>query len=336
MKAEDGRKRAGAAARNFGPSANTLLSSLVPRTPSPSSTMDSSDRIRLAYSPELASRVLRHVGERFAEHLARSQQADGPVLPWNAPAVKMSRGLRSFSERGIATGWGCRGGLRRGLKRSSRRSWTAGSTRITGTTWAIRSRCAAPARRCVRRDLIADKPGGGDLRDGAVVRRRRAGGGPIVSEGVRPAGGGFTGFATHGGSLGNLTALLTRGSIQFRGVWQNGFEAGKARCCWSIATRTTASTGRRGFWGSGRLASFRWGSIRTAGSMCRSFEATLADLRSRHADSGGGGLCRDDDDRDVRSPWRDCGCLSGIVGSGCMSTPRTAEGPFSANGIVTG
>lgn len=189
--------------------------------------MDSSDRIRLAYSPELASRVLRHVGERFAGHLARSQQAEGPVLPWNVPAENAARAAE-FLEAGES-----RPG--EDAEAVARRFETLVQTILDrGINLHHRHyvghQVAPPPPLAAVFDAISSLTNQGAAIyemgpwsagvERAVVNRLGAAFG-------LPAGG-FTGFATHGGSLGNLTALLTARSIQFPGVWQNGFEAGQA------------------------------------------------------------------------------------------------------------
>lgn len=181
------------------------------------------DPIALAYSPGLAGEVLRHLGERFSEHLAASQQADGPVLPWRAPATNV-RDAAAWLGTGMA---------------APCRSVEEARDRFRELVDTILTRGINLHHRHYVGHQVAPPPPLASVFDavssftnqGAAVYEM----GPwsaaveaaLVTEMGRIFGlpeGGFTGFATHGGSLGNLTALLTARNIRFPDSWKRGFD----------------------------------------------------------------------------------------------------------------
>lgn len=188
--------------------------------------MSSMDRIALAYSPALAERVLKHLGERFSEHLAGSLRGAGPVLPWCVPAENATLAGRFLDAGNAAPCVNEDDVLARFLELLDAilsRSINLHHPRYVG------HQVAPPPPLAAVFDAVSSLTNQGaaiyEMGPWAAGVERA-----LIAELAQAFGlprEGFTGFATHGGSLGNLTALLTARSIQFPEAWQNGFEAGR-------------------------------------------------------------------------------------------------------------
>ncbi len=180
------------------------------------------DRIALAYSPALAGEVLRHLGDRFAEHLAASQEASGPVLPWRAPTDNL-RDAAAWMTTGTSSP--CLTAEEAALRfRQLVDTILARGINLHHRNY-VGHQVAPPPPLASVFDAVSSL-----TNQGAAVYEM----GPwstaveaaLVTEMGRMFGlppGGFTGFATHGGSLGNLTALLTARNLRFPESWKRGF-----------------------------------------------------------------------------------------------------------------
>lgn len=181
------------------------------------------DRIALAYSPALAGDVLRHLGDRFAEHLAASQQGAGQVLPWRAPVDNMRD----------AAAWLTTGTTAPCLTADS------AARRFRELVDTILARGINLHHRHYVGHQVAPPPPLAAVFDavssltnqGAAVYEMGPWSAAVEAAFVTELGrtfglpaGGFTGFATHGGSVGNLTALLTARNLRFPESWKRGFE----------------------------------------------------------------------------------------------------------------
>ncbi len=188
--------------------------------------MTLSDRIALAYSPELASKILHHLAESFSEHLAGSQAARGPVLPWTPPPTNVADAAR----------WIANGTARPG---ASSDEVLSRFRELIDTILAksidlhhrhyVGHQVAPPPPLAAVFDAVSSL-----TNQGAAVYEMGPWSSAVETALVEELGktfglpaGGFTGFATHGGSLGNLTALLTARNIRFPESWTKGFPAGR-------------------------------------------------------------------------------------------------------------
>jgi len=184
------------------------------------------DRIALAYSPDLASKILHHLAESFSRHLAGSQEAEGPVLPWTPPPANVAEAAR----------WMVQGAAEPG------RSVDEVLSRFRELIGTILSRSINLHHRHYVGHQVAPPPPLAAVFDavssltnqGAAVYEMGPWSSGVETALVEELGktfglpaGGFTGFATHGGSLGNLTALLTARNICFPESWTGGFEPGR-------------------------------------------------------------------------------------------------------------
>ena len=178
------------------------------------------ERIRTAYDPEL----LRTAGQRLigqlADHLAEAERGAGVVLPWQPPPEKIAA-ARQVLEAALPPG-------------ASPAALAERFSAVVGTMLAHGNNLHDP--RYIGHQVPAPVPLGG-LFDavGSVTNQVMAiyEMGPWATAvewamvqqlgqqiGWRP--GEFSGLVTHGGSLANLTALLTARNVALRDAWECG------------------------------------------------------------------------------------------------------------------
>ncbi len=177
-------------------------------------------RVELAYDPQL----LRDAGHRLVvllcDHLAKAQASQGPVLPWHEPAETVRLAAAAIQERaGSAAG---------------REALADHFSQLVETMLAHGQNLHDP--RYLGHQVAASVPLAG-LFDavGSVSNQAMAiyEMGPWATAvewamvqrlgariGWRP--GEFAGLATHGGSLANLTALLTARNVTLGDCWRQG------------------------------------------------------------------------------------------------------------------
>lgn len=175
-------------------------------------------RIQAVYDPEL----LRDAGHRLIElvtaHLAKVQAAQGPVLPWHAPADN-ARAARAFADAGPP---------------ASRALWAQRFSELVQAMLSHGNNLHHP--RYIGHQVPAPVPLSG-LFDavGAVTNQPMAiyEMGPwatsaeramieILGEQLGWQPGAFSGLVTHGGSIANLTGLLTARNVVLGDCWERG------------------------------------------------------------------------------------------------------------------
>lgn len=191
------------------------------------STIDSRERIRAAYSPELIAALMQRLSEILRDHFSRVEAGTGPVLNWSAPPDCIARAAGWLEETRPALEGGAaefaehyaqrvRAMLDNGNNLHHPRyigHQVPGSVplaalfdvvgSVTNQVMAIYE--MGPWATAVERAMIE--------RVGGVL------GFPT---------GGFAGLITHGGTLANLTGLLTARNVRLRESWEAGLSTGPA------------------------------------------------------------------------------------------------------------
>jgi L-2,4-diaminobutyrate decarboxylase len=180
----------------------------------------SPDPLLKAYDPE-AFRNLGHIlVDVLADHLAGVQRREGPVLPWREPAAALTDWPADFSPAGGADPFAL-------VQAVLNRSHHLQHPRYLG------HQCAAPLPLAALLGMVADL-----LNNSTAIYEM----GPVATAmelalvqwlagrvGFLPAVAG--GLLTHGGSVGNLTALLAaRQASVPADVWEEGCQAGPELC----------------------------------------------------------------------------------------------------------
>lgn len=183
-------------------------------------TSDAQTRIRRAYDPELLRELGHRLSDLLAEHLQRVQSGDGPVLPWVDPPANIQQ-AREILESGpnelpsreqLAEHFGrlVEGMLRQGQHLHNPRyigHQVPASIPLGGLLDAVGS---------VTNQVMAIYEMGpwATAVEQAMIDR-------LGSQiGWQP--GKFAGLVTHGGSLANLTALLTARNVVLPDCWERG------------------------------------------------------------------------------------------------------------------
>ncbi len=178
------------------------------------------NRIESAYSPELVREAGHRMIEMLAEHLGRVEASEGIVLPWLPPPENIAK-ADGLLDEGISP-------------TSSRQQLVERFTTLVETMLARGHNLHDP--RYIGHQVPASVPMGG-LFDavGSITNQVMAiyDMGPWATAvewalvdrlgsqvGWTP--GEFSGLVTHGGSLANLTGLLTARNVTLEGVWEHG------------------------------------------------------------------------------------------------------------------
>jgi L-2,4-diaminobutyrate decarboxylase len=174
-----------------------------------------------AYSPSLARRLMQFLAGRFEEHLEQSQAAAGKVLPWRTPQENIAEAAKFMghgTENPCSSNDAVVDRFRNLVDLILSRSINLHHLHYTG------HQVAPPPPLAAVFDAVSSL-----TNQGAAIYEM----GPwstaveaaLIAELGKTFGlpaGGFTGFATHGGSLANLTALLTARNIRFPSGWSKG------------------------------------------------------------------------------------------------------------------
>ena len=177
-------------------------------------------RIEAAYSPDLAREAGHRMVDMLAEHLGKVENAEGTVLPWLPPPENIAK-AHDMLEAGVCP-------------ESDRAELVKRFAELVETMLAHGHNLHDP--RYIGHQVPASVPMGG-LFDavGAITNQVMAiyDMGPWATAvewalveklgaqiGWQP--GRFSGLVTHGGSLANLTALLTARNVSLEGSWERG------------------------------------------------------------------------------------------------------------------
>ena len=177
-------------------------------------------RIEAAYDPELLRVAGRRLADLLADHLARAQASERAVLPWYEPLENVRAAADTLHEA-VGSGAGrdaladrfaglVRIMLDRGHNLHDPRyigHQVAASVPLAGLFDAVGS---------VTNQVMATYDMGpwATAAERAMVEQ--------LGERIGWPRGEFTGLATHGGSLANLTALLTARNVTLQDSWEQG------------------------------------------------------------------------------------------------------------------
>ena len=183
-------------------------------------------RIRAAYSPELIAALTQRLSEILREHFERVESADGPVLNWSDPPSCIQRAAdwleharpplesdaAQFTEHYEQR---VRAILDNGNNLHHPRyigHQVPGSVPLAALFDVVGS---------VTNQVMAIYEMGpwATAVERAMIDR--------VGERLGFAAGGFAGLITHGGTLANLTALLTARNVRLGDAWETGMAAGE-------------------------------------------------------------------------------------------------------------
>src|SRR5690606_33168853 len=181
-----------------------------------------SSRLAALYDPEFVRVASRQLGDLLAEHFHRVQSGDSPVLNWRHPTDNIAEANRtldagdgtpvstdpkSVGERFAAL---LRVALERGQNLHSPRYMghqVPPSFPLAGLFDAIGAATNQPM-------AIYEMGPWATAIEAALVDR--------IGEKIGYAPGSFAGFVTHGGSIANLTALLTARNATLGDAWEAG------------------------------------------------------------------------------------------------------------------
>lgn len=183
-------------------------------------------RVERAYEPGLVRAAGHRLVDLVADHLCRSEKSEGAVLPWHAPPdnvrdagevlkgfVGADAGREALAERFAAV---VELMLQRGHNLHDPRyigHQVAASVPVAGLFDAVGS---------ITNQVMAiyDMGPWATSAEWAMVQR--------LGESVGWAPGAFSGLVTHGGSLANLTALLTARNVSLGDCWEKGMSCAGA------------------------------------------------------------------------------------------------------------
>lgn len=178
--------------------------------------------IAKAYDPQLVLEVGRHLAQALAEHLTAVQNGSGPVLNWNDPAENIAS-ARAQTETGDAVAWPMEVGSLVGrfdelLQQSLSHGQNLHHPRYVGHQVPASIPMAAlfDAATTLTNQVMAIYEMGpwATAVERAVVER--------LGEAIGFESGRFGGLVTSGGSLANLTALLTARNLTLGESWSHG------------------------------------------------------------------------------------------------------------------
>ena len=181
---------------------------------------DARQRISLAYDPELLRSAGHRLIDLLADHLREAQASGGKVLPWCDPAENVRQAAAMLQQSvGSAAG---RDGLAEQFSRIVQvmlnRGHNLHDPRYIGHQVAASVPLAGlfDAVGSVTNQAMAiyDMGPWATAAEWAMVRE--------LGQQIGWRDGEFSGLATHGGSLANLTALLTARNVSLGGCWEQG------------------------------------------------------------------------------------------------------------------
>ena len=190
------------------------------------------ERVAAVYDPSLLEEAGHRLAGLLAANLSRAERSEGSVLPWAEPpeAVREARAFlggagAAAAGAGAAGAPGAPRAWTPGSPGSSRRCSTAASTCTTRATSATRCRrpcrwpaCSTPSARSPTRCMAIYEMGPwATAVEQAMVEE--------LGEAIGWAPGSFSGAVTHGGSLANLTGLLTARNVALGEAWDHGLAA---------------------------------------------------------------------------------------------------------------
>jgi len=177
-------------------------------------------RIASAYDPELLRTAGRRLADLLAEHLVKDQRCAGPVLPWHKPAENVALASAMLDEflGTQATRDALADRFARLVETMLERGLNLHDPRYIGhqvpaptppaglfdAVGSVTNQCMA----------IYDMGPWATAVEWAMVER--------LGERIGWQPGGFSGLVTHGGSLANLTGLLTARNVVLNDCWRRG------------------------------------------------------------------------------------------------------------------
>ena len=191
-----------------------------------SDTFDSRQRILAAYDPELLRAAGRRLADMLADHLTKSEASQGVVLPWHDPAENVRLAAEILDAAATESLSGSAENVRdaladhfaRLLQTMLDRGHNLHDPRYIGHQVAASVPLAGlfDAVGSITNQVMATYDMGpwATAAERAVVER--------LGEWIGWPRGEFSGLATHGGSLANLTALLAARNVALKDSWERG------------------------------------------------------------------------------------------------------------------
>jgi L-2,4-diaminobutyrate decarboxylase len=184
------------------------------------STMDAARlRINAAYDPELFHRLALQLGHQLADHLRMVESGRGPVLNWRDPSENLAAAARSLETGPLND---LEAGFRDLIERALSRGQNLHHPRYVGHQVPASVPVAGlfDALAAITNQVMAVYEMGpwATAVEGALIE---AWGSRIGLSA------GFSGLITHGGSLANLTALLTARNVSLKDSWKHGLATGQ-------------------------------------------------------------------------------------------------------------
>jgi len=178
------------------------------------------DRIRVAYDPDLVRTFGHYMIDQLGEYFRQAEQCAGPVLPWIEPQtnVRDAAALLHTPLGGDASPGALRDRFAELVEQSLDRSHRLHDPRYIGHQVAVPSPIAGlfDALTAITNQAMAIYEMGpwATAAECALVDQ--------LGTQIGWTPGDFSGLATHGGSLANLTALLTARNVAVDGCWEAG------------------------------------------------------------------------------------------------------------------
>ena len=284
-------------------------------------------RIEAAYDPELLRVAGRRLIDLLADHLAKSRSVRTAVLPWHEPAENVRAAAATLDEAvGSGAGRDALADRFAGLVQTMLdRGHNLHDPRYIGHQVAASVPLAGlfDAVGSVTNQVMATYDMGpwATAAERAMVER--------LGEQIGWPRGEFSGLATHGGSLANLTALLTARNVTLHDSWEQGDGRVRPvrRCWWFMPTPTTAFPARRESLAWEPITSSAWGLTGGVAWTCISWRrrSAICGRRTSRSSPSSPVRVRRRSGLSIRSrTWPTC--ASGTA-FGCTSMRRTAERP---------
>jgi len=187
---------------------------------SPADISEARRRIEAAYDPELLRAAGRRLIDMLADHLSRVQASDGVVLPWREPAENVREAARALDQAvGSDAGRDALAERFAGLLQTMlSRGHNLHDPRYIGHQVAASVPLAGlfDAVGAVTNQVMATYDMGpwATAAERAMIER--------LGEQIGWHRGEFSGVVTHGGSLANLTGLLTARNVTLGDAWEQG------------------------------------------------------------------------------------------------------------------
>ena len=181
-------------------------------------------RIEAAYDPELLRDAGRRLADMLANHLSKAQASDGVVLPWREPAENVQEAAKALDEAvGADAGRDVLADRFAGLLQTMlSHGHNLHDPRYIGHQVAAAVPLAGlfDAVGAVTNQVMATYDMGpwATAAERAMVER--------LGEQIGWRRGEFSGVVTHGGSLANLTGLLTARNVTLGDSWERGTPGG--------------------------------------------------------------------------------------------------------------